>query len=182
MAHKGGGFEATLQAGLRHLVDQLLARDWPREDRTAQRVSAVVIDANWGRSTATVREFARRHPAAAMIHPAHGRGIGATSRPIHDAKRRPGERVGPGWRLTTVQQQRGLLFDANHWKTYTAGRLTTAIGDPGALTVHTGEHDLLIDHLTSEQPVAVTARGQTVDEWKLLPGRENHYLDTWIPS
>ncbi len=32
-------------------------------------------------------------------------------------------------------------------------------------------------HLTSEQPIAVTARGRTVDEWKLLPGRENHFLD-----
>jgi hypothetical protein len=36
---------------------------------------------------------------------------------------------------------------------------------------------MLPDHLTSEQPIAVTARGQTVDEWKLFPGRENHLFD-----
>jgi phage terminase large subunit GpA-like protein len=36
---------------------------------------------------------------------------------------------------------------------------------------------MLPDHLTSEQPIAVTARGQTVDEWKLFPGRENHHFD-----
>lgn len=177
MAHRGGGFEATLAAGLRHLVDQLLSRDWPREDRTPQRIAAVVVDANWGRSTTTVREFARRHPSAALIHPAHGRGIGAASRPLTDAKRRPGERVGPGWRLTTVSGQRGLLFDANHWKTYLAGRLQTATGDPGSLTFHAGDHEILFEHLTAEQPIAVTARGQTVDEWRLLPARENHLLD-----
>ena len=36
---------------------------------------------------------------------------------------------------------------------------------------------MLLDHLTSEQPIAVTARGQAVDEWKLFPGRENHLFD-----
>ncbi len=36
---------------------------------------------------------------------------------------------------------------------------------------------MLLDHLTSEQPIAVSARGRTVDEWNLLPGRENHLFD-----
>jgi len=162
---------------LNRLSDDLLARQWKREDGTASRIESLVVDANWGRSTATVREFARRHAAAAMIHPAHGRGITASSRPMSDHKRRPGERSGPGWRLTTVGGQRGLLFDSNHAKTWIAGRLTTPVGDPGALTLHRGEHPLLIDHLTAEQPVSVTARGQTVDEWKLGHGRENHLLD-----
>lgn len=35
-------------------------------------------------------------------------------------------------------------------------------------------------HLTSEQPITVTARGRTVDEWKLLAGRENHFFDCWV--
>jgi phage terminase large subunit GpA-like protein len=39
---------------------------------------------------------------------------------------------------------------------------------------------MLLDQLTSEQPIAVTARGQTVDEWKLLPGRENHLFDCCV--
>jgi hypothetical protein len=30
---------------------------------------------------------------------------------------------------------------------------------------HQGDHHMLMDHLTSEQPIAVTARGHTVDEW-----------------
>jgi phage terminase large subunit GpA-like protein len=39
---------------------------------------------------------------------------------------------------------------------------------------------MLLDHLTSEQPIAVTARGQPVDEWKLFPGRENHLFDCCV--
>ncbi len=39
---------------------------------------------------------------------------------------------------------------------------------------------MLLDHLTSEQPIAVTARGQTVDEWKLFPGLENHLFDCCV--
>ncbi len=172
-----GGFEATLTAGLTTLVDMLLGREWPREDGTTARIEQLVVDANWGQSTQTVREFCRRHASSAMILPSHGRGVGPTARPIHDGKKKPGERLGPGWKIGTVSGQRGLLFDANHWKSFLAARLNTTVGDPGAITYHQGEHHQLLDHLTSEQPIAVTARGRTVDEWKLLPGRENHFLD-----
>ena len=172
-----GGFEATLQAGLTKLVDMLLGREWPREDGTTARIEQLVVDANWGQSTQTVREFCRRHSSSAIILPSHGRGIGPTARPIHDGKKKPGERIGPGWKIGTISGQRGLLYDANHWKSFLAARLNTTVGDPGALTFHQAEHHMLLDHLTSEQPIAVSARGRTVDEWKLLPGRENHFLD-----
>jgi len=42
---------------------------------------------------------------------------------------------------------------------------TPSDGDPGALVYHQSEHHMLLDRLTSEQPIAVTARGHTVDEW-----------------
>ena len=79
-----------------------------------------------------------------------------------------------------VAGQRGLLFDANHWKSFLAARLNTTVGDPGALTFHHAEHHMLLDHLTAEQPIAVSARGRTVDEWKLLPGRDNHLFDCCV--
>ena len=176
--YRGSGFEAALLAGLGELVDTMLHRDWPREDGTPQRIGQLAIDANWGRSTATVREFARRHSSAAIILPAHGRGIGATSRPMHEHTKRRGEIVGPGWRVAAVGGQRGVLFDANQWKSFLAARLRTPVGDVGSVTFHAGEHDLLIEHLTSEAPVTVEARGRVVDEWRLMPGKENHYLDT----
>jgi len=177
MVHPGGGFEATLLAGLTALVDQLLARDWPREDGSTRRIEQLVIDANWGRSTQVVREFCRRHKNAATILPAHGRGGGPTTRPIHEWKKKAGERLGPGWRAGTVSGQRGLLFDADFWKGYVAARLNTALGDPGSLTFHEGNHEMLIDHLTAEHPITVEAKGRSVDQWHLLPGRDNHLLD-----
>jgi hypothetical protein len=177
MAHPGGGFEATLLAGLTKLVDQLLARNWKREDGTARRIEQLVIDANWGRSTEVVRSFSRRHQNSASIIPAHGRGGGPTVRPLGEGKRKAGERIGPGWRLGTVNQQRGLLFDADFWKGYVSGRLATAVGDPGDLTFHEGEHEMLFEHLTAERPLTIEARGRTGDKWQLLPGRENHLLD-----
>jgi len=36
---------------------------------------------------------------------------------------------------------------------------------------------MLIEHLTSERPITISARSRTVDQWQLLPGRENHLLD-----
>jgi hypothetical protein len=174
----GRGFEAALLAGLTELSDMLLLRDWKREDGGTMRIDRLVVDANWGQSTNTVREFARRHQLAALILPAHGRGVGAASKPFHEHTKKRGELVGPGWRIGDVGGQRGLLFDANHVKTFLAERLKTPVGDPGAVTWHSGRHDMLIDHLTAEHPIAVTARGRTVDEWRLLPARENHLLDT----
>lgn len=178
--YRGSGFEAALLAGLSELVDSMLLREWPREDGTPQRIGQCVIDANWGRSTATVREFARRHASAAIILPAHGRGIGAASRPMHEHHKKRGEIVGPGWRVSAVGGQRGVLFDANQWKSFLAARLRTAVGDVGAVTFHAGEHDLLVEHLTSEAPITVEARGRVVDEWRLSPGRENHFLDCLV--
>jgi len=132
MAHPGRGFEATLLAGLTKLVDQLLGRDLKREYGTTRRVEQLVVDANWGRSTQTVREFCRRHANASTLLPAHGRGGGPTTRGIHDWNKKPGERLEPGWRVGTVGGQRGLPFDADHWKTYAAGRSPRPSAIPGA--------------------------------------------------
>lgn len=176
--YPGSGFEAALLAGLNELLDSMLLREWPREDGTPQRIGQVLVDANWGRSTATVREFARRHVSAAIIAPAHGRGIGAASRPMHEYTKKRGEVVGTGWRVGAIGGQRGVLFDSNHWKSFLAARLRTPVGDVGAVTFHAGQHELLVEHLTAEHPITVEARGRVVDEWRLAPGKENHYLDT----
>jgi phage terminase large subunit GpA-like protein len=147
---------------------------------TPRRIEHLVVDANWVRSTQVVRECCRRHANALTILPAHGRGGGPTTRAILDWDKKAGERLGLAWRVGTVGGQRGLLFDADHWKTYAAGRLATAIGDPGSLTFHQGEHEMLPDHLTAEQTITVEARGRSADQWKLLPGRDNHLLDCLV--
>ena len=178
-AAKGAGFEAALSAGLDAVARLLLGRDWIREDGAAMRISQVLVDANWGQSTSTVRTFCRRTPFASVILPSHGKGIGASSQPIGEKKSR-GDRVGINWKVGQISEgQRSCLYDTNYWKTFVSARLRLSMGDPEALGVHAGDHDLLWEHLTSEFPVRTEARGRVVDEWKMA-GRDNHWLDCLV--
>lgn len=180
LASKGAGFEASLSAGLEKLCVELLGRDWKREDGTAMRVGQVLVDANWGKSTPTVRTFARRSQFAAVILPSHGRGIAASGQPLTEKNKHRGDKIGLNWRIGQVSAgQRSCLYDANYWKTFSASRLRLPTGDPESITIHAGDHDLLFEHLTAEYPVQASARGRVVDEWKSA-GRENHWWDCLV--
>ena len=183
-AANGAGFEAALNHGLEQLTQLLFAKDWPREDGTAMRISQMMIDANWGKSTQTVRTFAKRSPFAGNILPSHGRGIGASSPALNDKGKARGDRLGLNWRINQVQGQRSVTYDTNYWKTFTAARLRLATGDPEAIVICAGDHDMLWDHLTNEYPVRTeSARGRVVDEWKLSGTRfENHWWDCLVGS
>lgn len=180
-ASKGAGFEASLHAGLEAVSQLLLGRDWTREDGVAMRISQMMIDANWGQSTNTVRTFCRRSAFAGVILPSHGKGIGASSQPIGEKKGR-GDRIGLNWKVGQISEgQRSVLYDTNFYKTFVAARLRLAMGDPESIGFHKGEHELLFEHLTSEYPVRTEARGRVVDEWKMA-GRDNHWLDCLVGS
>jgi len=180
-AANGAGFEAALSAGLEQVAKLLLGRDWTREDGAAMRISQLLIDANWGQSTGTVRTFCRRTPFAGAILPSHGKGIGASSQPIGEKKGR-GDRIGLNWKVGQISEgQRSVLYDTNYFKTFVAARLRLAMGDPESIAFHAGDHDLLFEHLTSEYPVRTEARGRVVDEWKMA-GRDNHWLDCLVGS
>ncbi len=180
MAAKGAGFEGALHAGLGRVVETIAGHEWKREDGLAMRVAQILVDANWGQSTSTVRTFARRSPFAAVVLPSHGRGIAASSQPITERGRGRGDRIGLNWRVGQVSAgQRSAVFDTNFWKSFVAGRLRLAPGDPDAVLFHKGDHDLLAAHLSAEYPVRTEARGRVVDEWKLA-GRENHFFDCLV--
>jgi phage terminase large subunit GpA-like protein len=182
LAAKGAGFEGALHAGLESLTQLLLGRDWMREDGTAMRIGRVLIDAGWGQSTETVRTFCRRSPFAAMLLPSHGKGVGASSGPLTEKKGR-GEKLGLNWVVRpTTTGQRYAVYDTNFWKTFCAARLRLALGDPEAITLHAGDHDMLVEQLTSEYPVRVESRSRVVDEWKLDNRRENHWWDCLVGS
>jgi hypothetical protein len=182
MKAKGAGFEGALAAGLEKVAADIMGREWKREDGVALRVSQLLIDANWGQSTQVVRTFARRSHFAANILPSHGRGIGASSQALTEKTRGRGDKLGLNWKLGQVSEgQRSVLYDTNFWKTFVAARLRLALGDPEAMSIHAGDHDLLFEHLTSEYPVRTEARGRVVDEWKMA-GRDNHWLDCLVGS
>jgi hypothetical protein len=175
------GFEAALRAGLDKTVEILMGREWKREDGTAMRIDRLMVDANWGRSTSTVRTFVRQSPFSSTLYPSHGKGIGASSQPLAEKGAR-GDRLGLNWRIGQMSAgQRSCTYDTNYWKSFVAARLRMGIGDPEAITFHEGHHDLLIQHLTSEFPVRTEARGRVVDEWKSA-GRENHWFDCLVGS
>ena len=175
------GFEASLAAGLDRCCQFLLSRDWRREDGADLRVQQLLIDANWGQSTQVVRTFAKRSAFASMILPSHGRFIGASSQPLTEKTKARGDRLGLNWRVARLgdTSQRSALYDTNYWKSFVAARLRMQLGDPESITLHEGNHDLLIEHLTSEYPVRTEARGRVVDEWKMA-GRDNHWLDCLV--
>lgn len=180
-AAKGAGFEAALHAGLEQVTQLLLGRDWMREDGTAMRISQLLIDANWGQSTSTVRTFCRRSQFANVILPSHGKGVGASSQPIGDRKAR-GDRIGLNWKVGQISEgQKSAVYDTNYFKTFVSARLRLQMGDPEAIGFHAGQHELLFEHLTSEYPVRTEARGRVVDEWKMA-GRDNHWFDGLVGS
>jgi hypothetical protein len=180
LAADGAGFEAALSAGLDAVANDLFGREWVREDGTAMRVRQLLVDANWGQSTQTVRTFARRSQHAAMILPSHGRGIGASSQPIAERGKSRGDRLGLNWRIGQISAgQRSAIYDTNFWKSFVSARLRLALGDPEALALHKGDHDLFVEHCAAEYPVRVESRGRVVDEWK-SSGRDNHWWDCLV--
>ena len=183
-AFPGRDETARLYAGLKAVVESVMAREYRRQDGGTLRVELCMIDSGW--QTDTVHQFCRQSPLSAILLPSKGYGIGAGAAPMDRWAKRPGERLGECWRLsqvTTGGRGRLAVFDTNHWKTFAAQRLVTPEGSAGCVQLH-GEadtHQLLCDHLTSEYRVRTEGRGRQVDEWKMRPGRvDNHLWDCYI--
>ena len=177
----GANVEAAILAGLESLTGDLLEREFVREtDDAILRLGQLCIDANWAQSQGVVRDFARRSRYGPRVLPTHGRFVGASGQTISDKAPDRGERIGSNWRTSTIQRQRHILYDTNAWKTFVAARFKLPLGDPQGLTVHAGEHDMLAEQLSSEVPVRVESRQRIVDEWRLIPGRDNHLWDCVI--
>jgi hypothetical protein len=174
----GIGLEAAIHAGLEKVAIEILDREIGREnDDAVLRVGQMFVDANWAQTAGVVRDFARRSAWGPRVIPTHGRFVGASGSTLSDKRPDRGERVGANWRTSTILKQRHVLFDTNAWKSFFASRMKLPMGDPQVLTIHAGNHEMLSEHLTSEYPTRVEARGRVVDEWRLIPGRDNHWLD-----
>ena len=188
-AFPGMGPEGQLYAGLQALCQAILGREHPRDDGAAMRVGKCLIDANWGPQTELVYKFCRESPFSAILTPSHGRGIGASSLPMREWRRHPGDSAGFGWHLSLATGSKSLRkaqFDANLYKSFLHARLATAMGDKGCLSLF-GErpeaHRMLAEHLTAEHPVTTRREGSSraVDEWKWNINRpDNHLLDCLV--
>lgn len=178
------GFEGGLYAALKVLTDDYLAREWEREDGALLKIERAMIDANWGASTDIVYQFCRQSVYSGVIYPAHGRYVGASSKPMTEYRKQQGDKLGFNWMMPSVKGKRAIrhvIFDSNFWKTFIHARLSVPIGDKGCLSFygrHPQIHQLIAEHITAEYRVKTSGRGRTVDEWKLRPERsDNHWLD-----
>ena len=183
----GAGREARILGGLKGLADELNGREFEVEGSQTKRIDRILIDANWGESTEVVREFCRQTQFE-NIMPAHGRYVGATSRPMSEYRKVKGDRAGLNWRIPFKPgrtEVRHVLFDTNFWKSFIDQRLKVPLGDPGALSLwgrSRETHQMFAEQQTSEYRVRVEAYGRAIDEWKLRPGRDNHLLDCLVGS
>jgi len=184
-AAPGTGKEGAIQAGLKVLTDQYLAREWKRDDGAVMQVGRCLVDA--GYVPDTVYLAIRRSGRAAVLVPSKGVGVGASSKAFAEYKRRKGDMAGHFWRVPTVRGTRELRtvhIDTNYWKSFVHARLAVVIGDRGCLSLFGAkaeEHRLLSEHLAAEYRVRTEARGRTVDEWKLKASAvDNHWLDCLV--
>ena len=178
------GFEGALYASLEALTNDYLGREWEREDGAMLKIEKALIDANWGQSTDVIYQFCRQSVYAGVLLPSHGRYIGASSKPMTEYRKQPGDRIGLNWMIPNVAGKRAIrhvLHDANFWKSLIFRRLSVPLGDKGSLSLYgriPGIHQLFAEHLTAEYRVKTQGRGRWVDEWKLKPDRsDNHWLD-----
>jgi len=185
MAAGGASLADAMHRGLEAVSGAVLDQEFASEaSDQVHRVGLMLVDANWAQTADVTRDFARRSKHGPRLLPAHGRYVGASRRMLSDGKPEPGERVGPHWRTSTIKKQRHILFDTNYWKSLLASRMKLGVADQQAFTFHTGRHEMLFDQIASEYPTRTENKttGRTVDEWQLIPGRDNHFLDCLVGS
>lgn len=177
------GLEGQIYESLSALTSEQLSREFRREDGAMLRIERVLIDANWGASTDIVYQFCRQR-GHGIVMPAHGRYIGAASKPMTEYKKHAGEKLGFNWMIPNVSGKRAIrhvIFDTNFWKSFIHARLTVSMGDAGSLSLFGKSpirHQLLAEHLTSEYRIRTEGRGRTVDEWRIrVQHLDNHWLD-----
>lgn len=186
LAPKGSSEEGAIRAGLEAITNELCGHEWAGEIGGVHRVGRMLIDS--GYRTDLVHEFCRQTAHAAIAMPSKGRGIGAKGRPMEMWTLRPGDKSGLNWHVTRLPTRaiRLVHYDTNYWKSFVFARLSLALGDRGALTLHkaaAADHRLFAEHVTSERPTRLENEdtGRTVDEWTLMPGAgENHWLDCLV--
>ena len=177
--------EGQIQQALECLFGELRGRTWKREDNTEMHLDFGLVDANWGETSAAVRQACHAQSRAGLrVMPSHGVAFPASKRPISQwDRRRTKGRVGDEWHIPppgrgAVQQH--VVCDANRRKAFLDRRLATPRGDPGALSLFDAEpwmHKLLIEHLTSERRSLVSGPYGQLTVYNLLPGREDHWRD-----
>lgn len=163
-------------------LDVLLARTWPREDGQGLAVGVLAVDS--GDQTQVVYNWARGYPMSRVIAVkgvAHGDSILGAPRPVDLTY--GGRRTPRGYKVWPV--------DGGKAKTELYGWLSlerpaTESGEPAPFPpgfCHFPQYgEDFFKQLTAEHLVRIVNRRTrfVTMEWQVLPGRENHWLDTRV--
>lgn len=182
----GMGFEGSLTLALDTLTQQLIGHKYIREDGMELQIERCLVDAAWGVSSSTVVTYCSRSQWSTVLMPSFGRSITADKKPYSEYRKVAGQTIGDFWMISKNRQNvRVMEIDTNFVKTLVSMRIRTAIGDKGSFQIWGKQHDVhtnaihrtFSQQMTSEYGIPTAGRSRTVNVWRLLPGRDNHYWD-----
>jgi len=188
VASESLGVERAVMVGLREMKDFMLA-GWPAVVADGQRLQPARLCVDAGYMTDVVYTFCRE--AGERFRPAFGRGAGQQYRQQWaERTTQTGSTVklvGEGCHVSwlPVQQLHIIEADADHWKTWVHQRLSTPIGNAGAMTLYRAaaqDHLSLAKHLTAEVKTEEFVAGKgVVTKWERIR-RQNHWFDALYNS
>jgi terminase, large subunit len=160
-------------------LDELLSRTWQREDGAALAIRWLAVDS--GFNTQTVYDWARRNAARVIAC----KGVSGPSKPLLDTPKKQdvtahGKRRARGVQVWAVGVD-GAKAQIYGWlKMDPPTKESGAPYPPGYCHFpEYGEEYFL--QLTAEHLVRTTRRnGRVFYEWRVITGRENHYLDARV--
>ena len=178
--YPGTGTDAAILAGGNDLVAQLLARRFPK----GTHVAAIdLVMADTGYKPEIWQDIKTKHQTLRLTR---GVGIRASTKPMIEWDRRPGEVIGSHW-LTPPPKRREhavTQIDVNHWKSAVLEAVTTSTGDKGSLSFFGDarvRHTLYAMHLDAETFVETEGWGRKVVEWKSKVNEpDNHWFDCTV--
>lgn len=184
--YPGKDAESRVRIALGELFEHLFSRDFPSEDKQPRRLGRLGVDAN-GEMKNAVMDAVRASPFKEFITPTFGTGVTAAMNRVSDVKGSRRKGAGEEYIPTKPKpgEPKGLLFDANYWKTKFHRRLALENGSRGALSlfqVKAADHRRVADAFCAEVPKRTENESRVVYVWQLRPGHDNHDLDCAVGS
>lgn len=189
--YDGLTLEQAIYSGYKDLLPDLMNRVYMRPDGLELKISRCLMDCSHGPTSGKIQQFIRdfNNPA---LSPLFGRAKNPDE--LIFGKKKPGELRGKGWSMPPVRKVKGpdgrfitlprqVIVDVNAWKSALRAGLQARIGTPGSISVFNdaaANHKEYFLHLTSERSSTLTGKYGSIDMFRLLPNRANHWLDTTV--
>jgi hypothetical protein len=165
-----------------------IAASIPFQIQGGSETTAALIGVDSGDNTQSVYQAIKACGHPQTVFPTKGRYIGAKRKQWDEFTAKPGVRIDKAYQWSIGKTEgSGTLsvvqFNTNFWKSFVMSRLRTPEGEASSfgLCGEPREHDELAMHLTSEKCDRIVANDRVaVDEWSMIPNRQNHLLDAVV--